>query len=81
MGSQNRVQFLKELRSLLEEHKVSISFSVSEDSDTHGLYDPKITINHRPNPRSWKEDCWLSVQGFGVDSSDIEIREESNNTI
>ena len=37
-------EFLKELKALLEKHNASIGFSVSEFSDTYGLYDEKMIV-------------------------------------
>lgn len=36
--------FLEELRNLLEQYNASISFSVSEWSDTHGLSEERMVV-------------------------------------
>jgi hypothetical protein len=68
-------QFLKELKDLMVKYKVSIGFSVGECSDTHGLYNEKILVDHRPNPNSWKEETWLAVPGWWLGAEDIETED------
>ena len=65
-------EFLKELKTLMEKYDVSIDFSVGFGSDTHGLYDEKMCINHRISKKSFKEETWLEVNGWNIQSSDIE---------
>lgn len=38
-------EFEEKLYALLKEYNASISFSVSDCSDTHGLYDEKMVVN------------------------------------
>ncbi len=64
-------EFLKELKALLDKYDVSISFSVGSSSDTHGLYDEKIVIDHRISKNSFKEETWLEVDGWGLSAHDI----------
>lgn len=64
-------QFLQELKELLEKYDVNIGFSVSPCSDTHGLNDEKIVIDHRISKNSFKEERWLEVYGWGLGASDI----------
>ena len=65
-------EFLKKLKALLEEYDVSIGFSVGSCSDTHGLYDERILVDHRVSKDSFKEETWLSVDGWWLDANDIE---------
>ena len=44
MNHNQKAQILKELQDYLSKNKVDIGFSVSEGSDTHGLYDEKIEL-------------------------------------
>lgn len=64
-------EFLAELKSLLEKYNADISFSVGSCSDTHGLYDEKMVISRRPDPNSWKEIDIISVNGWGISSTDL----------
>lgn len=70
-------EFLKELKALLEKYDVSIGFSIGEGSDTHGLYDERITINHRIKKDSFIEEEWLSVDGYDIFASDVEVSEDT----
>lgn len=56
--------FRQELKELLEKYNVSIGFSVSECSDTYGLYDEKIIIRHN-------NEKWIEVDGWVIDGSDL----------
>lgn len=69
-------QFLKELGELLEKYDVSIGFSVGSCSDTHGLYDEKMVIDHRISKNSFKEETWLEVPGWYINS--YELKENMN---
>jgi hypothetical protein len=40
----NIIQFKKELARLLKKHGASINWECGEGSDTHGIYDEKITV-------------------------------------
>ena len=64
-----KTQFLKEFKDLLERYNVSINFNVSECSDTYGLNEERITIDS-------SNEEWLSVDGWGIDASDIKTQEE-----
>ena len=66
-------QFLKELKALLDKYDASISFSVGSCSDTHGLYDEKMVIDHRISKDSFKEETWLEVDGWCIGATDIEV--------
>ncbi len=68
-----REEFLRELKALMEKYDVSIGFSVGECSDTHGLYDEKLVIDHRLKKGSFKEETWLTVHGWWMGSTDIEV--------
>ena len=73
-----KTEFLKELKNLLETYDVSICFNLSSCSDTTGLYDERITIDHRIEKNSFMEEEWLSVDGRCIGASDIEITEDEN---
>jgi hypothetical protein len=57
-------EFLKEFKALLEKYDVSINFSVSGCSDTHGLYDEKMVIDH-------KDKIWFEVNGWCIDACEL----------
>ena len=63
-------EFLKEFKALLEKYNVTISFNVGSGSDTHGLYDEKMTVYHTV-PNSFKTEDWIEVSGWGIDKNDI----------
>jgi hypothetical protein len=65
-------EFLAELKSLLKKHNAEISFSVGSCSDTHGLYDEKMIISRRPNPKSWKEETILEINGWTINAYELE---------
>lgn len=67
-------EFLRELKALLEKYRVSIGFSVGECSDTYGLYDEQVCIDHQISPESFHEERWLSVDGWWMDAKDIEVK-------
>ena len=56
--------FKKELKELLTKHNADISFSCSDCSDTHGIYEPKIVAT------IGRETIDLS-NGWWVDASDL----------
>lgn len=60
-------EFLQKLAALLAEYGATISFDVGKGSDTHGLYDEKMVIY-----RDEYEGAWLEVNGWSIDSSDIQ---------
>jgi hypothetical protein len=68
-----RDEFLRELKALMEKYDVSIGFSVGDCSDTQGLYDEKVVIDHRISRESWKEETWLEVDGWWLGSEDIGV--------
>lgn len=67
-----RTEFLQKLKQLLEEYDVSISFSVGDCSDTHGLYDEKLVFEHRVNKATFEEEMWLEVAGWSCNAFDIQ---------
>lgn len=68
-----REEFLRELKALMKKYDVSIGFSVGSCSDTHGLYDEMLVIDHRIKEGSFKEETWLTVDGWWMNSTDIEV--------
>lgn len=70
-NDQLKAEFLKKLKDLMTEYRMSIGFSCGEYSDTHGLYDEKIVIYHQPDPNSFKENCVLEVNGWWMTPGDI----------
>ena len=72
MNDQNKQQFLKEFKALLEKYNVGISFSVGDGSDTHGLYDEKMVVYHTI-PGTFKDEDWLEVNGWSIDISDMKF--------
>lgn len=63
-------KFLIELKELMKKYNVSIGFSVSDCSDTYWLSYERIVVTHY-NKDSFKEEEWLSVDGWGMDHTDI----------
>jgi hypothetical protein len=68
-----REEFLKELKALLKKYDVTIGFSVSECSDTHGLHDDKLVIEHKPDPTKYTFETWLEVDGWWLHEDDIKV--------
>lgn len=73
MDNKIKIEFLQELADLLKKYNADISFSVSSGSDTHGLYDTKMVISTRPNPKSFKEIDILEVDGWTINAYEINI--------
>ena len=65
MNNKNE-EFLKDLRSLLKKHNVSIYFDFGEGSDTHGMYNECIVISNDET-----DEELIRVEGYGMDASDI----------
>ena len=65
-------QFLAELKALLSKYNASINFSVGSGSDTHGLYDEKMVVSIRPNPKTFQEIDILEVHGWVIDAHEID---------
>ena len=74
MDNNIKNKFLRELADLLEKYNANIGFSVGSCSDTHGLYDEKMVISIRPDPKSWKEFDILEVDGWNFSASDIDCQ-------
>lgn len=68
-------EFIKELAALLKKHNACISFSVGDCSDTHGLYDEKMVVTRRPDPKSFEEETLLEVSGWSLAAYDLEDSE------
>lgn len=66
--------FRAELKALLEKYNASINFSVGSCSDTHGLYDEKMVISHRPDAGSFKEIDIIEINGWCI--SPYELKDE-----
>ena len=62
---------ITELQALLAKYNASIDFSVGSGSDTHGLYDEKVTITRRVTPNTFKEVDVLCVAGWGINAYEI----------
>jgi len=58
---------LKELKELLFKYDVSIEFTCSDCSDTHGIYDAHMTISQNKHP--WN--TIFKTQGWGISSQDL----------
>jgi hypothetical protein len=80
-NNNNKEQFLKELKDLMEKYNVTIGFSVGSCSDTHGLYDEKIVIDHRVSKDNWKEETWLETPGWWLTPGDIELQNETQSKV
>ncbi len=57
-------EFLKEFKALLEKYNVEINFRVADCSDTYGLYNERMVIEH-------KDETWFETHGWGIIASDI----------
>jgi len=66
---ENKKQFLKELKELLEYYEVSISFKVGEGSDTYGLYGERMVIEDK------NEKEIFSYNGWGIDQHIMKLKE------
>jgi hypothetical protein len=64
-------EFKRELKDLLTKYNAIICFNVGDGSDTYGLCDERMTIEHRIGD-SWNYVTLLEVNGWGIDKSDIE---------
>lgn len=64
----DKENFQKELKALLEKYNVRIMFSVSDCSDTYGLYEEKMIIYHR-NPHYTK--TLIEVDGWSIGAEDL----------
>jgi len=64
-------EFKRELKDLLTKYNAFISFNVGDGSDTYGLYNERMTIEHRiGDSRNYV--TLLEVDGWVIDKSDIE---------
>lgn len=60
----NKKEALQELKKVLEKYNLSINFTCSACSDTHGLYDDQIVIK-QDDKTILETNCW------GLDYTDI----------
>lgn len=60
--------FKVELKELLERYNASISFSVGEGSDTHGLYDEKMILTVNEDS---KEEEAEHINGWDVSAHEL----------
>lgn len=67
-GEQLNIEFRRELKALLEKYNVSIDFSCSDCSDTHGIYDAKMVACFTLSDRMLAFDLSNS---WGVDKQDF----------
>ena len=63
--------FRAELKALLEKYNAYINFSVGPGSDTYGLYEEKMVISHRPDPKSFREVDIIEIDGWGISAYDL----------
>jgi hypothetical protein len=61
-----------ELKALLKRHNASIEFDCGEGSDTYGIYDERIVVTVRPDPKRFEEKEIFSVNGVAMSYKDIE---------
>lgn len=52
---------LKALKNVLREHDLSIGFTCSDCSDTHGLYDDEIIVHQGDTKIAGTESWWLTA--------------------
>lgn len=67
----NKELFLLELHALMVKYNVSIVFSVSEYSDTHGLSNERLVITQRLH-KSFKQKELCSFYGWSFNAHDVE---------
>ena len=63
-------EFKIEFKALLEKYNATIFFCVSNDSDTHGLSDECLRVNHN-TPNSFETVDILKVDGWYLDKNNI----------
>jgi hypothetical protein len=51
-------EFLKKLKELLEDYDMSIEFTCSSCSDTHGLHEDQLVIVDKENNRIFNSNSW-----------------------
>lgn len=75
MDKEIKVKFLTELAELLEKYEASIGFSVSDCSDTYGLYDEQMYISVQDEIRKDRHPAYttiLKLKGYwDLDSNSI----------
>jgi hypothetical protein len=64
----NKNEFLKEFKALLEKHNVYIAFGVGSGSDCHGLYDERLEIIDEESSKTFYQ-----VDGWTLSNTDIDI--------
>jgi hypothetical protein len=69
-------EFLAELQDLLVRYNADITFSVGSGSDTHGLYDTKMVISRRLDPKSFKEVDILEVDGWSINAYELKVNQD-----
>jgi hypothetical protein len=68
MEAEKVTEFKGKLAALLKEYNVSISFDVSDASDTHGIFGEKICLYE--GDYGWG-DPFHTVSGWGMEWSDL----------
>jgi hypothetical protein len=63
-------EFKRELKDLLTRYNAMICFNVGDGSDTYGLYNERMTIEHRVE-NTFEYKPLVEVSGWGIDKSDI----------
>jgi hypothetical protein len=61
----------KELKALLKKHNATIQFECADCSDLHGVYDERIEIVVREDPKRWHETVVFSKGGYTLSSEDL----------
>ena len=65
----NKQEFVKELRELLQKYNVSIQAGVGEGSDTHGICEEHIEIYS-----NFDYKAIFTVDGWTLDQTDLDIK-------
>ena len=63
----NKQEFIKDLKALLEKNNVYITFEVGESSDTHGLYNERLELCNGETNKPF-----LRVEGWVLTHSDLQ---------
>jgi len=67
---ENKEEFLKELKALLQKYNVTISAGVGEGSDTHGISEEHVEIYSNFNYKTV-----FKVEGWSLTHEDIDTKQ------
>ncbi len=70
-GTIMSIDLKKELKELLQKHNATIQFERVDCSDLHGVYDERIEIVVREDPKCWHETVVFSKGGCTLSEGDL----------